>query len=77
MRAWTEARATPCSTCRCGVGAAVEGPENVAPPVARGFQTASTQMAESGRKPGLDLAAGRLMTSTGLPQGSSGEEGQQ
>lgn len=31
MRAWTEARATPCSTCRCGVGAAVEGPENVAP----------------------------------------------
>lgn len=55
----------------------MEGPENVAPPVARGFQTASTQMAESGRKPGLDLAAGRLMTSTGLPQGSSGEEGQQ
>lgn len=47
------------------------------PPVARGFQTASTQMAESGRKPGLDLAAGRLMTSTGLPQGSGGEEGQQ
>lgn len=34
-------------------------------------------MAESGRKPGLDLAAGRLMTSTGLPQGSGGEEGQQ
>lgn len=49
-----------------------EGPESVA----RGFQTVSTQMAEWGRKPGLDLAAGWLVTSTGMPQSGSGEEDQ-